>query len=405
MTGVIDAVDAVIHQARTLLGSGQPATPPPPAPPGPPPAPPHGWDGTAADNAQTTSDRLHRHRHQLGAAHTTATSAMSAGTDIATDAHRNLDTIETDWNTDKDTLGPYADTPEGQAALTRAGMQRITDTQALVYDTAGQYDDASRRVKDATAQLPHTEDHPTDTDPSDPDHRPDDTPAASTDPDDDDPLAGAAASAGLTPRSGLPPSQTLAAPAGMMPMSAMMPQGLPTGGMPMGAGGAMPGGSGLASLLQPLTQAISAATSNHDSSTHDTDHADTNSNPSTGSRVVDNAARALGLKYVWGGGGAGGPTGGGFDCSGLAQFAVAQATDGHVILPRSTYDQIHVGQTVDPRDARPGDLVFSNFSAPGVPEHVQVYAGDGRVIEAQQDGVPVKYSPAPTSAFVVKRVV
>ena len=52
----------------------------------------------------------------------------------------------------------------------------------------------------------------------------------------------------------------------------------------------------------------------------------------------------------------------------------------------------------------PGDLVFSNFSAPGVPEHVSLYVGDGKIIEAQQTGVPVKYSTAPTDDIVVRRV-
>ncbi|EUA17332.1 hypothetical protein I552_0533 [Mycobacterium xenopi 3993] len=30
-----------------------------------------------------------------------------------------------------------------------------------------------------------------------------------------------------------------------------------------------------------------------------------------------------------------------------------------------------------------------------MPEHVQIYAGQGRVIEAQQSGVPIKVSPCP----------
>ena len=88
-----------------------------------------------------------------------------------------------------------------------------------------------------------------------------------------------------------------------------------------------------------------------------------------------------------------------------ASLSLREIDDGRVLLPRTTYEQIHVGERVDPSDARAGDLIFSNFSSPGVPEHVQIYAGDGKVIEAQQSGVPVKYSNAPTGSIVVKRVV
>lgn len=121
-----------------------------------------------------------------------------------------------------------------------------------------------------------------------------------------------------------------------------------------------------------------------------------------GSGAGANAARiahdALGLPYVWGGGGALGPTGGGFDCSGLTQWAVARASGGRVILPRTTYEQIHSGTAVPLNALAPGDLVFSNWSSPGVPEHVAIYIGNGQVIEAPQRGVPVHISSLPSSA-------
>ena len=117
-----------------------------------------------------------------------------------------------------------------------------------------------------------------------------------------------------------------------------------------------------------------------------------------GAGAVAAARRYLGTPYVWGGGGAYGPSGGGFDCSGLTQYAIAQATGGRMILPRTTYDQIHCGRAVPLTALRPGDLVFSNFSAPGVPEHVQLYIGGGQVIEAPQRGVPVQISSLPSNA-------
>ena len=404
MTSVIECVDAVIQEARTLLGSGQGAVPSAPARPGSV-ATPQGWNGQAAGAAETTSSRLHGLRGKLTDAHTAAVTAMSVGPDIARNANNGLDTIETGWQTDKEQLGPFVGTPEGKVALALAGQGRIAETQSLVFDIATQYGDAAANVEDATANLPETEEHDGTTDPTDSDHRHlEDGSDPLTDQSDD--LLAGTASPDPTAHPLFGQAKMAAEPVGtsaqpMMPPG--MPMGMP-GGMPTGG---IPSGAGLTSLLQPLTEAATAAASAADTAPQDdVDDSDRpDHDASTGARVVKNADRALGLPYTWGGGGAGGPTGGGFDCSGLAQFAVAQATDGRVILPRTTYDQIHVGERVDPSDARVGDLIFSNFSSPGVPEHVQIYAGDGKVIEAQQSGVPVKYSNAPPGSIVVKRVV
>lgn len=107
--------------------------------------------------------------------------------------------------------------------------------------------------------------------------------------------------------------------------------------------------------------------------------------------------------YVWGGGNANGPTGGGFDCSGLTQYAIAQATDGQVVLPRTTYDQIYSGVRVDPSEVRAGDLVFpaDSFDAQG-PGHVQLAAGSGWVIEAPNQNSHVKWSRMPREAVVIR---
>ncbi|WP_040834075.1 C40 family peptidase [Nocardia brevicatena] len=127
------------------------------------------------------------------------------------------------------------------------------------------------------------------------------------------------------------------------------------------------------------------------------------SDHTAGGRAVGAAHAWLGTPYIWGGGGAGGPTGGGFDCSGLTQYAIAQATNGEVVLPRTTYEQIYAGERVSPREVQPGDLVFpaGSFSARG-PEHVQLAAGNGMVIEAPYSGSTVKYSPMSSNAVVVR---
>jgi cell wall-associated NlpC family hydrolase len=110
------------------------------------------------------------------------------------------------------------------------------------------------------------------------------------------------------------------------------------------------------------------------------------------------ARNAVGLPYVYGGGGALGPSNGGFDCSGLTQYAIARGSGGQIILPRTTYDQINCGVPVALGELAPGDLIFSNFSAPGVPEHVQLYIGGGQVIEAPQPGEPVQIGSVPSGA-------
>lgn len=405
----IEAVDAYLRQARALLGTGTAATMSPQPHPAPAPTAPGSWNGTAAQAAERPAELLSSHRDRLGEARDHAIQALDAGVGIAEDAHRGLDGIESAWASDKAALAPFADTPEGQAALTRAGIQRITETQALVVDISTRFGDAAAEVADATATLPTDAPAPGEApEPTDPDGAEEDS--------DRDPLSeltgdelggdttawsehgeelhnaslGGPRSAAGTAGS---PASGLGSALGAMPSSAGLPS-MGGAGMPMGAG------AGLSSLLQPISDAASGT----DYFGEENDSGDDKLTTETGEAVVRTAERALGLPYVWGGGGTAGPSGGGFDCSGLTQWAVAQATDGQVVLPRTTYEQIGVGRAVDPRQARVGDLVFSNFSAPGVPEHVQIYAGAGTVIEAQQTGVPVKYSTAPAGDIAVRRV-
>ncbi|ETB45713.1 hypothetical protein O981_29065 [Mycobacterium avium 10-5560] len=119
-----------------------------------------------------------------------------------------------------------------------------------------------------------------------------------------------------------------------------------------------------------------------------------------GRRMAEKALSARGTPYVWGGGNANGPTGGGFDCSGLVQWATAQ-TSGHV-LPRVTYDLFNLGTRINPADAQPGDLVYSEFSGRG-PEHVQIALGGGQVVHAPQSGDVVRVAAMPRNV-VVKRI-
>ncbi|UYP18654.1 NlpC/P60 family protein [Rhodococcus sp. Z13] len=106
-----------------------------------------------------------------------------------------------------------------------------------------------------------------------------------------------------------------------------------------------------------------------------------------GQMVIEQAFRYLGLPYVWGGGNIEGPTGGGFDCSGLTSFAMHAATG--IVLPRTSETQWTVGVEVPLDEARPGDLVFGNWQAGG-PGHVGIYLGGGLMVHAPTTGDVVR---------------
>jgi cell wall-associated NlpC family hydrolase len=121
-----------------------------------------------------------------------------------------------------------------------------------------------------------------------------------------------------------------------------------------------------------------------------------------GKRIVAAAASQLGEPYVWGGGNYFGPTGGGFDCSGLVMYALYQASDGRIALAEHLADyQARQGQPVTgPAPGsqinmtllRPGDVI--GFANPGSStfHHIGIYAGHGKLIHAPTFGEPVKIS-------------
>lgn len=100
--------------------------------------------------------------------------------------------------------------------------------------------------------------------------------------------------------------------------------------------------------------------------------------------VVATASSAMGTPYQWGGTG---KDGGGFDCSGLIQWAYGQHG---VRLPRVSRDQARQGRAVPKKlDAlAPGDiLTFSNSGT--FVTHVGLYVGDGKFIHSANGGVQI----------------
>jgi peptidoglycan DL-endopeptidase CwlO len=95
-------------------------------------------------------------------------------------------------------------------------------------------------------------------------------------------------------------------------------------------------------------------------------------------KVLSFARSQIGKPYVWG---ASGPSS--YDCSGLTQAAWKVAG---VDLPRTTWDQVKVGQRVETKDLLPGDLVFFYDDI----SHVGIYIGDGKMIHAPKPGANVR---------------
>lgn len=113
-------------------------------------------------------------------------------------------------------------------------------------------------------------------------------------------------------------------------------------------------------------------------------------------KILQSAQKWIGTPYSWGGGNASGPTLGqptgsypkqatttvGFDCSGLVQYAYAQAG---IKMPRVSYGQLKQGSRTAINNLSPGDLVgFGNGS------HIAIYLGNGKIIEAPYTGAKVR---------------
>jgi len=104
--------------------------------------------------------------------------------------------------------------------------------------------------------------------------------------------------------------------------------------------------------------------------------------------VVAAAAAQVGWPYVWGGESR---AEGGFDCSGLVDYAYMAA--GASLPGRPTAaDLWRMGRPVAAAALQPGDLVFVG-TAGGAPHHVGIYVGDGTVLSAPHTGARVGYSP------------
>lgn len=105
---------------------------------------------------------------------------------------------------------------------------------------------------------------------------------------------------------------------------------------------------------------------------------------STGREEISIEAMSLiGIPYRWGGN----TPDSGFDCSGLVRYVVARAAE--VDLPRTTADMSHRGETVEPDEIAPGDLIFFNTTG-RAHSHVGIYVGKLRFVNAPSTGGTVR---------------
>ncbi|WP_435673877.1 NlpC/P60 family peptidoglycan endopeptidase RipB [Mycolicibacter senuensis] len=117
--------------------------------------------------------------------------------------------------------------------------------------------------------------------------------------------------------------------------------------------------------------------------------------------VIRRAGSQRGVPYSWGGGSLTGPSKGidsgagtvGFDCSGLMRYAFAGVG---VLIPRFSGDQYNAGRHIPPSQARRGDLMFWG---PGGGQHVAIFLGGGKMLEASGSAGKVVVSPVRTAGM------
>ncbi|ALI53236.1 C40 family peptidase [Lactobacillus helveticus] len=130
--------------------------------------------------------------------------------------------------------------------------------------------------------------------------------------------------------------------------------------------------------------------------------------PSKAGAIVALAKQQVGKPYAWG---ANGPDS--FDCSSLVQYVFKNAAG--MNLPRTTYDQVKVGQTVyqksqangqpvSANNLQVGDLLF--WGSESSPYHVAIYIGNNQYVNAAtpEQGTILQTMTSYFAPTIVKRL-
>jgi cell wall-associated NlpC family hydrolase len=98
--------------------------------------------------------------------------------------------------------------------------------------------------------------------------------------------------------------------------------------------------------------------------------------PDAANLMVGNALSMLGQPYRWGG-----AAPGGFDCSGLVEYAASGAG---IRVPRTAQEQLRIGTPISRRELRAGDLVFLHLARKEL--HVGIALDSNRFVHAPSSG-------------------
>jgi cell wall-associated NlpC family hydrolase len=117
--------------------------------------------------------------------------------------------------------------------------------------------------------------------------------------------------------------------------------------------------------------------------------------------VIRRGGSQIGVPYSWGGGALNGPSAGvdydagkiGYDCSGFTRYAFAGVG---VQIPKYSGDQYNSGRPIAPSQAKRGDLIFYG---PGGSQHVTIFLGGGKMLEASGSAGKVTVSPVRTAGM------
>jgi cell wall-associated NlpC family hydrolase len=108
--------------------------------------------------------------------------------------------------------------------------------------------------------------------------------------------------------------------------------------------------------------------------------------------ILSQAKKLKGKPYRYGG-----ATPSGFDCSGYVQYVYKKSG---TKIGRTSGAQLK-GKSIAKSKKKPGDILI--FMRGGTAYHSAIYAGDGKMWEAQRTGVPVGKHGIWSSGYVVRR--
>lgn len=107
--------------------------------------------------------------------------------------------------------------------------------------------------------------------------------------------------------------------------------------------------------------------------------------------VISYARQFLGTPYVWGG-----SSPGGFDCSGLVQYAFGK---NGISLPRIAAEQARKGSRSSINSLQPGDLIAWDEGGNIGVGHIAIYLGGNQILEAPHTGANVRIRSLGSGGF------